>query len=218
MRRRRGLAWALIAYGVAGIVLLVVTAVVGLGMAARLELLMADADETLAAASRSVDAAAASFTGIDSSLTEAEASAEDAAGLARRASGTLDALGAAMQLSIFGAQPLLPLAGEFSASADLASELAGRLDAVGSSLADTRDDVGDIGTELDVLGRELAQLGDSTASDSAPPLRVLGALLLLWLALPAVAALVSGGILLATSRRPAGLSVGGTEHSAQPEE
>lgn len=218
MRRRRGLAWALIAYGVAGIVLLVVTAVVGIGMAARLELLMTDADETLTAASRSVDAAAASFTGIDSSLTEAEASAEDAAGLARRASATLDALGAAMQLSIFGAQPLLPLAGEFSASADLAGELAGRLDAVGSSLGDTRDDVGDIGTELEVLGRELAQLSDSAASDPAPPLRVLGALLLLWLALPAVAALVSGSILLAASRRPTGLSVGGTEHSAQPEE
>ena len=218
MRRRRGLAWALIAYGVAGIVLLVVTAVVGIGMAARLEVLMTDADETLAAASRSVDAAAASFTGIDSSLTEAQASAADAAGLARRASATLDQLGAAMQLSIFGAQPLLPLAGEFSASADLADELAGRLDAVGSSLSDTRGDVGDICTELEILGRELADLGDSASSDSAPPLRVLGGLLLLWLALPAIAALVSGGVLLAASRRPAALSVGGTEHPAQPEE
>lgn len=75
----------------------------------------------------------------------------------------------AMQLSILGAQPLLPLADEFTASAEQAEQLGGRLDAIGGSLGDTRADVAIIGVELETLSRELESLrGDVWRTFSTP--------------------------------------------------
>ena len=106
--RRPLLAWSLILYGILGLVLILVGAVMGLELASRIERLAATADGTLAAAARSTDAAAEAFTNVDGSLSEAETSAIAAAALARDASGTLASLAQAMELSVFGAQPLLP--------------------------------------------------------------------------------------------------------------
>lgn len=199
--RSRPLAWGLILYGLLGLALVVGGAVIGLETAARLERLATEADGTLAAAARSTRAAAESFTSIDGSLTDARASADGAAILAREASATLDALSVAMQLSLFGAQPLLPLADEFATSADQASELAGTLEAVGASLGDTRTDVAVIGVELDSLSRQLESLQDSSEMDgTAPPLSLFVALLLAWLAIPPIGALFAGLVLLRRAR------------------
>jgi hypothetical protein len=195
---RRALAWLLIVYGIAGLALIGLGAAAGLDVAARIERLAADADGTLAAAASATDAAAQSFTNIDVSLAEAQASASTAAALSRDASGTLGSLSVAMRLSIFGAQPLLPLAGDFAASAEQASELAGTLDSVGASLGDTRIDVSRVGVELEVLSEQLSALRSSNAtSDGAPPpLRLFIGLLLAWLAVPAVGAIVAGVAML----------------------
>lgn len=196
-RRRLGL--GLLAYGVLGAAMLVAGTLIGLDVADRVERLTGDVDTTLTAASRATRAAADSFDGIDDSLADAGSSSEAAAALARRTEVTLDALAQTMQLSIFGAQPLLPLAGDFEESADLAAELAATLDGVQESLADTRTDVATIGVELTTLADELEVLGDRTALGAAPPMRLFVGLLLAWLAVPVVASVVAGIALL---RRP----------------
>jgi hypothetical protein len=195
------MAWALIVYGVLGLMLVVGGAVVGLDAAGRVERLTVTAGNTLDAAARSTRAAAESFTSIDSSLSEAGASADAAAVLAREAGATLDSLALAMQLSVFGAQPLISLADEFASSADQAVDLADQLDSVGGSLGDTRTDVAVIGVELDTLSRELEALEGSGAGDGgSPPLRLVIGLLLAWLAMPAVGAIVFGLALLRGTR------------------
>jgi hypothetical protein len=196
--RRPLLARGLVIYGVVGLVLTLGGAVLGLGLASRIERLAVTADDTLAAAVRSTDAAADAFTNVDASLSEAEASADAAASLARDASGTLASLARSMELSVFGAQPLLPLAGEFEASADQAAALGETLDRVSGSLGDTRTDVSRIGTELESLGAELAALRGASGNDaaSAPPLTAFVLLLLAWLLVPAVGGLLGGIALL----------------------
>ena len=195
--RRRLLGWALVVYGVVGLVLVIGGAAIGLGLASQVERLAVTADGTLAAAVRSTDAAADAFGNVDASLTEAETSADAAAALSRDASGTLASLARAMELAVFGAQPLLPLAGEFEASSEQAAALGDTLDRVGGSLGDTRGDVARIGTELETLSAELAALREANGSGgSAPPLRLFVGLLLAWLLVPAVGALLGGLALL----------------------
>lgn len=197
----RAFGGALLAYGVAGLVLVVVGAIGGLAMAGRLESLALSADSTLAAAERATQATADSFTGVDGSLAQGEASADGAATLAREASATLDSLSVAMNLSILGAQPLQPLAADFAASADQATALAETLDGVGGALADTRIDMVRIGVELDQLAVELGALREASGTDgTAPPIRLFVVILLAWLALQAIGALVGGIVLL--RRRP----------------
>ena len=202
--RRRLLAWLLILYGVLGLVLVLGGAAIGLEVTGRIELLTETADGTLAAAARSTDVAAEAFTNVDASLTESQTSADAAAELARDASVTMASLAQAMELSVFGAQPLLPLAAEFDASAEQASALAETLDSVAASLGDTRTDVSRIGTELAGLSAELAALRDANGpGGTAPPLRFFVLLLLAWLLVPAAGGLLVGFALLRPVRAAA---------------
>jgi hypothetical protein len=196
---RSTLAWGLVAYGVAGLFLSIVGVTFGLDAAGRLEQLAASTDQTLEAAARSTAAAAASFDSIDASLTSAETSVAQAATLAGDAGTTLDALSAAMSLSIFGAQPLQPLADEFAAAADQASELATTLTTTTGSVSDVRTDAAAIGVELAGLADELEALRASVPPDPIP-IRGLVALLIAYLTLPAVAALAAGVLTLRAQR------------------
>ena len=192
----------LIAYGLLGFALVILGALIGLDLAGRVERLSTNADATLAAAARATDATAASFENVETSLAEAQASSDAAATLAQEASATLDALALAMRISVLGAQPLLPLADEFTTSADQAEALAGTLEAVGSSLGDTRTDVARIGPELQALSDQLHDLrGESAGPASSPPLRLFVVLLLAWLLTQAVGSLVAG-LALVRARPP----------------
>jgi hypothetical protein len=197
--RRRWLGWGLIVYGVLGIALVMSGGGIGLGVAARIERLAAAADGTLDAAARSTRAAANSFTNVDGSLAEAGTSSVQAADLAREASTSLDALAGAMELSVFGAQPLLPLAARFRDSADQAMALGETLDGVSTSLEATRTDVSGIGIELESLADELETLQGAADPGDGRLLRLFVVLLLAWIAVPAL-----GGLLLGLSllRRP----------------
>lgn len=197
--RRRALAWALVLYGATGLLLGVTGAAIGLDVATRVERLATDADGTLAAAARATRAAAESFENVDASLTDARDSAIAAAALSGDASGTLRSLALAMELSLLGSQPLLPLADEFAASADQADALADTLASVGGSLGDTRADLTVVGTELGALADRLESLRAPGNDAAPPPLRLFVMLLLVWMMLPAIAALVAG---LAMLRRP----------------
>jgi hypothetical protein len=196
---RSTLAWGLIAYGVAGLLLSIVGVTFGLDAAGRLEQLAAATDQTLEAAARSTAAAAASFDSIDASLVSAEDSVAQAAMLAADAGATLDSLSAAMNLSVFGAQPLRPLADEFADAADQAAALATTLTTTAGSVTDVRTDATAIGTELEGLADELHALRGSVPPDPVP-IRGLVALLIAYLTLPAVAALVAGLLTLRAQR------------------
>jgi hypothetical protein len=196
---RSTLAWGLIAYGVIGLALSIVGFTFGLDAAGQLERLAAATDTTLEAAARSTAAAADSFDSIDASLVNAESSVAQAATLSADAGATLDALSVAMNLSVFGAQPLQPLAGEFAEAADQAEELAATLATTASSVTDVRADSAAIGVELEGLAGELEALRGSVPANPIP-IRGLVALLIAYLTLPAVAALVAGSLLLRAER------------------
>ena len=197
---RRALGWASIAYGIAGMALVLIGAIGGLELADRVENLALRADSTLAAAQRATKATADSFTGVDESLAEGEASADAAAVLAREASGTLRSLSLAMTISILGTQPLRPLVADFADSADQAAALAETLDGMGASLSDTRADMISIGARLDQLAVELDALRDASSTEgSAPPVRLFVTIVLMWLGLQALGAIIGG---LALLRRP----------------
>lgn len=197
MTGRRWLGWGLIAYGLVGVAMIVAGSLIGLAAADRVERLVTDADVALTAASTATRAAADSFDGVDDSLTRANDSSAAAAALARRAQDTLDNLAAAMEVSILGARPLLPLAADFADSAVLAGDLAGTLDGVQESLGSTQADIATIGDELDVLASELEDLGSATQLDQgAPPVRIFVGLLLVWLGVQVVAAFVGGIVVL----------------------
>jgi hypothetical protein len=201
--RRIVLGWALILYGVAGLVLVAAGAAIGLEVAGRIERLAAAADGTLAAASSSTRAAADAFGSVDGSLAESQASAESGGDLAREASGTFASLAATMELRILGTQPLLPLAADFETSAEQASALADTLDRVGSSLEGTRTDVASIGDELDVLALELETLRSETGAagnGGTPPIRLFVLLLLAWMLVPALGGLLAGLTLISLRR------------------
>ena len=198
---RRLIGRLLLAYGVLGFALVAVGALVGLDLAGRVESLSGTATATLSAASRATDAAADAFVNVDTSLDEAVASADAASVLAREASGTLRSLAVAMDISVFGTQPLAQLADDFNASADQAEALAGTLDGVGASLGDTRADVALIGPELSALSAELSALGETPdAASAAGPLRLFVVLLLVWLLMQAAGSLAAGFVLVRSDR------------------
>jgi hypothetical protein len=199
---RSTLAWGLVAYGLVGLALSIIGFTFGLDAAGRLERLSTASDTTLEAAARSTAAAADSFGSIDASLVSAESSVQQAATLSADAGETMAALSVAMNLSIFGAQPLQPLADEFADAAQQAEELSATLSTTAGSVSDVRTDATAIGAELEGLAAELEALRASLPADPVP-VRGLVALLLAYLTLPAVAALVAGGLLLRAHRAAA---------------
>ncbi|MDQ2690334.1 MAG: hypothetical protein M3Y29_08690 [Chloroflexota bacterium] len=198
---RRAVGSLLVAYGVFGLALTIIGMLVGLELAGRVERLSGSAGGTLEAAADATRAAADSFASVDTSLTEAQSSADGAADLARDASLTLDALSAAMNITILGSQPLQPLSAQFATSADQAEQLAGTLESVASSLSNTRTDAASIGTELGILASELGTLESSMGIGSdPPPLRLFAVLLLAWIGIQAIAILAYGVSLLRPPR------------------
>jgi hypothetical protein len=192
--RRRALAGGLIAYGLLGLALVALALPISLDFAGRVERLAASADGTLRAAGTSASAAAEALEGLDQGLGRSAASSGAAARLARDSGATLDSLATAMQLSIFGAQPLLPLADDFATSADQAIELGDQLDGITESLATSQQDLGSLRAEIDALALEIVELRGATAEQpaGAPPLTAAGIVLLAWLAVPALASLGAG--------------------------
>jgi hypothetical protein len=198
LMRSRRIAWALVAYGVSGLALLIIVASAALDAVGRVERIASSANSTLDSAAVTAEAAADAVIGANDSLERGAASASDAASLSRDASVSLRSLGRAMELSIFGAQPLLPLADDFDATADQAESLADELDGVGDALTGTQSDISVLGGRLQDLADDLAALSDAgaTPGDPMPPLQLIVGLLMIWLVLPAVAALIGGALLL----------------------
>jgi hypothetical protein len=191
--RRIGL--ALVAYGLIGLVLALVVATAAWSPAERAETLAGRADSSLRAAAAAARAAADGFDGFDETLERSSTSAGSAAGLARETSGTMRALAGAMSISIFGAQPLLPLVDDFDRGAEQLELLGDDMEEIGESLQASRGDAARVQDRLDTLAVELAGL-QAEAPTRTPPLRALLVIGLAWGSLPAIAGLAAGTLLL----------------------
>jgi hypothetical protein len=196
----RVLGVALMLYGVLGLLLAGAGTAVGVGTAARVTHLVENVDGSLAAAASTVQSTAHSLDGFETSLSEADAAARSAAGIARDASVTMANLSAAMSLTVFGAQPLLPLARDFQRSSEQLVTLSRDLDRVGlalganiEDLASIRDDLRDLGRRLDAAS---AGGGARVTRDGAFPLQALFVGAMAWIALQALGALVAGVLVL----------------------
>jgi hypothetical protein len=198
----RMLGWLLAAYAALGIIFILAAAVIGGPLVARAERLSGDASSALEAATAAADAAADAFGGFDASVGQAHDSAQSAADLSRETSLTLDGLAQAMSVSIFGTQPLQPLAGQFSASAEQLRSLGDDLDGIGSALVTNRSDIDAVGSRMRTLADELDALrgGVATEASAGVPLSWLFWGFLLWQLLPVGAATVAASRLMVPRR------------------
>ena len=192
-RSARVIATALIVYGAAGVIVLGVLAIAIVPMTNTID--------TIARSSADVSQALAStrdaFDGFGASLTEAQRSAERAATAARSSSRAATDLANGMSISIFGAQPLASLASGFRQQGTDLAALADELDRLALSLAQNGGDVRALRTEVATLHTRATSLGTTT---SGPSWLVPGLLLLiLWMAVPPLAALIGGLVLLQAS-------------------
>ena len=208
---RHGARWwaglALIVYGAVGLALLV-AAIVGLGrpleqlgtLGRTVETQRGALTATLRDTSRTLGDASTGFAGFDQSLAQARTSTDRAATLAREVSGTMAGMGRAMNVSVFGVQPLAQLAPQFERAAQQLDQLGTDLQGIGTALNRNSADIRTARADLDRVRAQVERL--ATAAESTPiPAGTAGELtavriglygLLGWLALQALAAVVVG--------------------------
>ncbi len=199
----RILAWLLAAYAAVGAIFLIVALLVGGPLAGRIDRVTTSAQASLTSATEAADAAADAFNGFDTSLVQARTSASNAASLSRQTSATLDALAANMSISLFGTQPLLPLADQFQQSADQLQQLGDNLDGIGEALGVNRDDIARVGTRMRALASQLESLEGRIGAEQLAgglPLSLLFYGFLFWQLLPIAAAGVGSAWLFRHTR------------------
>jgi hypothetical protein len=201
-RQTRILGALLIAYGTLGVLVIVGALAIGAPAIARVERLVDAAVATTNSASRAANAAADAFDGFGQSMERARTSASDAAAVSREAAATSSSLADAMDISIFGAQPLLGLSDDFRATSDQLQGLAVDLDEIGLALVASDDDLVRVESSLRLLAADLFELRGRIGAQSAEPsiaLNLLFYAFLAWQALPALASLMVGVVLLRRS-------------------
>jgi hypothetical protein len=196
----RRVGWALVAYGVLGL-LLVAASVLAIGpLVARASLAADSAGGSIAQAAVALDHSATAFDGFGHSLDDAKASSAHAAQLLNDAATTSGQLADAMSINLLGAQPLLPIAQSFRRNADELRGVSEDLSTLSGAIGRNAKDVALIRDDLRSLRDQVARIaGETAAAPNAPSvgpaLRLLLTALALWLGLIAAAAL-GGGILL----------------------
>ena len=198
---------ALIAWGVVGLVLLALffNGLAGpiselSNMAASLATQRTAALEAIDSARATIDKTATGVRGMDSSLGDAKAAVDRASSIATGVGDTMGGLAQAMQVSIFGLQPLAGLSGGFSDAATQLGGLSTDLGAIGASLDANRGDAVAVAQSLDDLSSSLADF--RTAVNAGPQIdevvRSLDSLrigilaLLAWLGALALGAVAAG--------------------------
>jgi hypothetical protein len=212
-RRRRGV--ALMAFGGTGLAILVVLAVLLIGPLRGIGSAAASLDEQrarvvalLPAAADALDSAATAATNAGASLQRSGQSARDGSSLLIQLASAMQGMSDASRVSILGNQPFASLSDELSAVATqsraLATDLSTTADGLDANVADSQATAArfrELGDQLDRLRLELEASG--AGSDGASSgLQGLGTqvailsfvlvALLLWLAVPAIAAIWVG--------------------------
>ncbi|HYW89055.1 MAG TPA: hypothetical protein VFB50_14870, partial [Chloroflexota bacterium] len=111
--------------------------------------------------SATVKDTATTTSNFETSIGGARDSADAASKLANDTAGTFRDLGAASNIQIFGVQPLAGIAPQFDRSADQLQQLAISLGATRDALAQNRNDIQRVGTDLAQLNGELDNIANS---------------------------------------------------------
>lgn len=195
----------LTAYGLVGILLIVVTLLVGGSALARVERLSGSLDSTLAAAASTARSSAATLDNLRDGVGRSSTATADAGHLADQASLTSSQLATAMNVRILGSQPLAGMAGSFSDLSTQLDSLSGDLRAIGTALDTSTADLDRLRADVGALASRLEGLAGpsgAAATISGGALRLAFVALLIWLAIPALGALLVGLALLGFIRRP----------------
>ena len=195
------MAFALIANGVLGVVLVAI-ALAALGpLITRASVAADSAGDSLGAAAVALDQMATAFDGFDKSLNDAKVSSAHASQLLNDAATTSSQLADGMAISVFGAQPFLQLSQSFRRNTDelrgVSADVSTLSEAIGHNSTDViavRDSVRVLRDRVQRLANDAAASPDGTRV--GPELSVLAYGLTLWLGILALLSLVGGVILL----------------------
>jgi hypothetical protein len=192
---------ALIANGVLGLALVGV-ALGALGpLLARASVAADSAGDSLAATALALDQTSTSFDGFSKSLNDAKSSSAHASQLLNDASTTSAQLADAMSISVFGAQPFLPMAQSFRRNTDELRGVSADLSTLSEAIGHNANDVVAVRDSVRVLRDRVQQLArDAAASPDGrrvgPELNVVAYGLTLWLGMLALLSLIAGVLLL----------------------
>lgn len=186
-RRARITAAALVTYGAIGLLLAIALAAAIAPALAGIDALSRSSVDARRALSSTRDA----FDGFAVSLVDARLAAERAADSARSSAATARRLGDAMSLSVFGAQPLLPIANDFRRQSEDLEGLAKGVDQLAAALSANELDVRVLRDDVSVLRDRIAGL-DSASALQAAPAGVVLLLVVAWFAIWALAFVVAG--------------------------
>ena len=202
--RRRRLGFGLLAFGISGLVLVVLAAVLVLGSLAAVdtaasgfERQRAELVALIEPAAASLSDAANSASNAGSSLTTASDASRRAADLTTRLATSFEGMSALGAFEIFGSRPFAGVASQFTDVATQSRTLSTELTATADALATNVADSGAVAADLRDLAGRLRQLEASTGASGsagtadagsslpigAARLVLLG--LLVWLAVPA---------------------------------
>jgi hypothetical protein len=209
--RRRRIGAGLIAFGVTGLVLtgaagaLVLASLRAVDDAASgFEEQRAEIVAMLGPASAALEGAAASAANAGTSLASTRDAATQAAELMTRLSASFESLAALGTFEILGARPFATLSGQFTdvaaQSRTLSADLAMTAGAMQTNIADSTavaEDLRALAAQLDTLEASLGSGGDGGIPSTNAGLPIAAAQvvlvgLLLWLAVPAIAAISLG--------------------------
>jgi hypothetical protein len=200
-RRFRLIGSALLGNGLLGIVLVGV-ALTALGpLLTRASAAVDSAGDSLAAAAQALDQTATAFDGFSKSLDEARTSSAHASQLLNDASTTSGQLADAMSISIFGAQPFLPMAQSFRRNTDELRGVSADLSTLSEAIGHNRNDIVTVRDSIAVLRDRVQRLANDAAADPSgprlgPEMSVLAYGLTLWLGVLALISLGAGLLLL----------------------
>ncbi len=212
-RRRRQIAWGLVAYGLVGIVVAGACAFLLL----RTIPVLASIDHQRTEIVRALDLTADAISDIDQGASRAGTSLRSAASSARSAATLSDDLSQTMaalrdtsgNLSILGSHPFADLADDFDRVAGRASALATNMTTLAGSLDLNTTDFVAVSADAIALRSQVTALRDALAGDgpaaldgSLDRLLVLALAVLLWLAAPSIASLALGVVWLRATGGP----------------
>lgn len=212
--RYRRFAWALVAYGVVGILLAVGSLVLVVRTLPLLESIDRQRTEMagwLDVTARGLGDVERGASNAGGSLDSAAASARSAAALSDDLSTTMASMRDASGLEILGTHPFATMTDDFDRVAGRAHALASSMTTLAGSLDSNRGDFAAVAADASALRVQVSALRDVVAGDGSTGLdgplgRLVAVLvaLILWLTLPAVASLVGGVLWLRELDRPAG--------------
>ncbi|MGH2466036.1 MAG: hypothetical protein ACRDGI_11295 [Candidatus Limnocylindrales bacterium] len=210
------LGWALVSYGIAGLVLFALTMAVIVRPLMELGTLVDQRQgivQFLDVTVQSLDDAGRGSGNAATTLTSAANAAGDAAGLSDRLAASMTALGGASGVTILGTQPLAGLSGQFEAVATQAQQLSVTMGRLSSTLEQNTVDFAGLQTDVGAIREQVAALRTSLLATGgvdalAQWLAPLSILVGIWMTIPAVVSLGIGVRLL----RPSGFQ----QHESAP--